>query len=317
MPAHHVLDVRVDVRGPQHLEISLELPLRNEGAAKPPDRHVRKRQQPIEPDSESPSELTLVGALELGLPGGKHGTPRIEDEIQAEIGVLAAVTQGVQSQQSFDARAEDPLAALAVDVLVEIARQRCNDGDPASREELGEVLVAGLEEDGEIAPVDDPDAVFHRGVDQPSKVRVQLRRAAGEIEFPGPGSVHECDDLSCRQGVHLLRAFRTRVHVAVHARLVAAVAQVDLQRCETTPAYRRKGGIGQQRKRIVHVGHPGGCRGIVLAACDSRQPSGAGAPNSTRVHSRRFAGAVAQLGERSVRNAEVVGSTPIGSTNAP
>ena len=30
-----------------------------------------------------------------------------------------------------------------------------------------------------------------------------------------------------------------------------------------------------------------------------------------------FAGAVAQLGERSVRNAEVVGSTPIGSTNAP
>ncbi len=31
----------------------------------------------------------------------------------------------------------------------------------------------------------------------------------------------------------------------------------------------------------------------------------------------RFHGAVAQLGERRVRNAKVVGSTPIGSTNFP
>ena len=37
----------------------------------------------------------------------------------------------------------------------------------------------------------------------------------------------------------------------------------------------------------------------------------------TRVHFATFIGAVAQLGERSVRNAEVVGSTPIGSTNLP
>ena len=36
---------------------------------------------------------------------------------------------------------------------------------------------------------------------------------------------------------------------------------------------------------------------------------------STRVHFTFVSGAVAQLGERSVRNAEVVGSTPIGSTN--
>ena len=51
--------------------------------------------------------------------------------------------------------------------------------------------------------------------------------------------------------------------------------------------------------------------------CLAHQPNGAGASGATRVHSRPLAGAVAQLGERSVRNAEVVGSTPIGSTTAP
>ena len=42
----------------------------------------------------------------------------------------------------------------------------------------------------------------------------------------------------------------------------------------------------------------------------------AGMRESTRVHFAFVSGAVAQLGERSVRNAEVVGSTPIGSTNS-
>ena len=44
--------------------------------------------------------------------------------------------------------------------------------------------------------------------------------------------------------------------------------------------------------------------------------NGIGVRSSSRVHSFPLAGAVAQSGERSVRNAEVVGSTPIGSTNA-
>ena len=61
-------------------------------------------------------------------------------------------------------------------------------------------------------------------------------------------------------------------------------------------------------------GHPEESSGIVLAVHDPRQPDVAGALKSTRVHFRFLAGAVAQLGERSVRNAEVVGSTPIGST---
>ena len=93
-PAHHVLDVRLDVGGPQHLEVPVELPLRYEDAAEPADRHVRERQQPVEPDSESPAKVRLVVAFKLSLRRRQHRTLRIEDEVEGEIGPLLRRSPG-------------------------------------------------------------------------------------------------------------------------------------------------------------------------------------------------------------------------------
>ena len=51
---------------------------------------------------------------------------------------------------------------------------------------------------------------------------------------------------------HRLRARRPRVHVAMHAGLVADIPDVDLERLETPPPDGRKVGIDEKRKSCVH-----------------------------------------------------------------
>ena len=164
---HHVIEVRLDVGGPQHVEIPGEPPFRDEGAAEPADRHVCQGQQPVEPDSEAAAELGLVGTFERALCRWQHGPLRIEDQIEREAGIFAAVAQCVEPPQPFDARIEKtPRAALAIHILVQVARQRGDDADPAGREKPGEILLAGLQENGEVAPIDDLRAVIRRSLDQ-------------------------------------------------------------------------------------------------------------------------------------------------------
>ena len=105
------------------LKVPLELPLGDEGTPESANRHVRQRQEPVEADSESPTELGLVGTFQLGLRRGKHRTLWIEDEVEGEIGVFAPVTEVVEPPQSRDARVEDSLATLSVDILAKIAGQ--------------------------------------------------------------------------------------------------------------------------------------------------------------------------------------------------
>src|SRR5258708_16304942 len=57
-----------------------------------------------------------------------------------------------------------------------------------------------------------------------------------------------------RLPVHLLGARGARIDVAVHAGLVALVAEVDLKRLETLAAYRGKVGDFEKGERRVHGG---------------------------------------------------------------
>ena len=130
-----------------------------------------------------------------------------------------------------------------------------------------------------------------------------------------PDADRKSTTCSCGTGGHLLGALRTRVHVAVHAGLVAEVAEVDLQRGEPAPAHRRKGSYWSA------AGADRACRSPWRHSrhrtCRKRAATTGRCWRLTIDAStlRLLSGAVAQLGERSVRNAEVVGSTPIGSTN--
>ena len=96
-------------------------------------------------------------------------------------------------------------------------------------EERRNPKVVGQARDGEIAPVDDPAAEGGAGRDDAGEIRMQLRRAAGDVER-GDGTLDEhpearVDDVRR----HRLGTVRPRVDMTVPAGLIALLADVDLE----------------------------------------------------------------------------------------
>ena len=99
-----------------------------------------------------------------------------------------------------------------------------------AREEVDRVLLAGLEEHGQVAAVDHLAAEPMRAGDEVPELVVQLRGAAGEVEG---GDVrvalqqpeHAVGDVP----LHHLGALRAGLHVAVVAGQVAAPPDVHLE----------------------------------------------------------------------------------------
>src|SRR5258708_2040060 len=112
--------------------------------------------------------------------------------------------------------------------------------------------MAGPFEDREIASVDYVRAQRAAALDELPEMRIQLGRAAGDVERADARSLEVAQHRVHRLPVHLLGARGTRVDVAVHAGLVAFVAEVDLERLETLAAYRGKVRDLEERERRVH-----------------------------------------------------------------
>ena len=83
-------------------------------------------------------------------------------------------------------------------------------------------------------------------------MRVELRRAAGDVEggdaLAFEEGEHDPDDL----GGHFFGAVGARVDVAMHAGLVAAIADIDLERVEPAAPDRREGNLLKQGPSIAH-----------------------------------------------------------------
>src|SRR5207248_2468833 len=85
-----------------------------------------------------------------------------------------------------------------------------------------------------------------------AEVRIQLRRAARDVEHAHARGLEVAQHGVHGLQVHLLGARGAGVDVAVHAGLVALVAEVDLERLETLAAYRGKARDFEERERGVH-----------------------------------------------------------------
>ena len=58
--------------------------------------------------------------------------------------------------------------------------------------------------------------------------------------------------MSATVRAHFLGAMRARIDMAVHAALVAAIADIELQRVEPAAPDRREGDLLQQRQGLAH-----------------------------------------------------------------
>jgi len=115
-----------------------------------------------------------------------------------------------------------------------------------------ERLLARLEEDRQVAAVDDARALVPRRVDEIAEVRVELGSAAGQVDGRRPARAQVFEDLVHGLPRHRLRAARPRVYVAMHARLVAHVPEVHLQGVDASAIEGGKIGAGEEGKRGVH-----------------------------------------------------------------
>src|SRR5262249_18950138 len=149
-------------------------------------------------------------------------------------------------------RIEHALATLAVDILFEIAGKRSDDFDLLASEKFGKVLLPSHFEHREIAAIHHAHAHGARRAYQPAKVRVELRRAAGDVEGRQALSRKEGEPRVDPLARHFLAAVRAGIDVAVHAGLVAAIADIALERVEPAPPNRRKGNLTQPRPGIAH-----------------------------------------------------------------
>ena len=108
-----------------------------------------------------------------------------------------------------------------------------------------QVLVARLLLNGEVMPVHHLHAHIARRHHHAAEIRVQLRGAAGDVERRDAPPLQEFDHQIGSRGVHLLGAVRAGIDVAVHAGLVATIADIDLQGLKLPARDRREGDLGE------------------------------------------------------------------------
>src|SRR5712692_5114422 len=297
--AHHRFEILRSMRAMQQIHVLAELPLGDQHRAEALDRHVGESEQFVEHHAMRFAQVALVVRFELVLRGRQRRALRVVDEIQRETAARGAVAERVEAFQRLDALLVDAFAALPVDQLLGIARQRRGYLDALRGEELGESFLPGLLHDGEVAAVDDVRALLARAQHEIAKMGIQLRRAAGDVEYFYSGDLEKDQHIGDRLARHQLGALRAGVDVAVHAALVALVAEIDLQRFQARAPERREAVSPHQGERGVHalvVALPGAAlqrlehvrRGAVRLLVEQSEQPLAGHPQALRQHQHQL-----------------------------
>ena len=94
---------------------------------------------------------------------------------------------------------------------------------------LRQIIFAGFEDNRQIAAIHDMPPEPARRFDQIIEIRVQLRRAAGDIESRNVRGAKKTQHRVDIFPAHHLLARRPRLDMAVNARQIAIAPQIDLQ----------------------------------------------------------------------------------------
>jgi hypothetical protein len=138
-------------------------------AGQPPPRHRPRAGAHLQ-------QILPVGRLELLPRRRQERAARVVHQVELQARARRAVARGVEQPQALDRALEDAGTALRVDVGGRVARQARDDAHAVGGEERGQVLLAGLEQDGQVAAVDDCQGAG-----------VRSQRAHARDEAPGGG----------------------------------------------------------------------------------------------------------------------------------
>jgi hypothetical protein len=153
----------------------------------------------------------------------------------------------IQPPQTLQRTIEDAIAALAIDILFQIARKRGDHFDSLLREKLRQVRKARCNQNGEIAAIDHAFAYGPRSANQLAKPGMHLRGATRDIERLNRRIGFENSQASLDYLFsHPLAAVWSRIDMTMPAGLIADFADIDLQDFDFGSAGRLQSTLLQQ-----------------------------------------------------------------------
>jgi hypothetical protein len=108
-------------------------------------------------------------------------------------------------------------------------RQRTHDLDLVLGQELREVRIVREEQDGEIAPIHHVSPEHAHPLHEVSEPGVQFGRPARDVDGRNVGPFEDVDTPFHNRPRHDLHPVRTGIDVAMPARLVTLLADIDLK----------------------------------------------------------------------------------------
>ena len=133
--------------------------------------------------------------------------------------------------QCLDAPFEDAFAALRVYIFRRVAWHRGNDLDFVRGEKFRQILVSGLEQNREIATIDDMARRHERchSFEEVTEIGNHFWRAAGKIDNRYLGLCQPIDNPIDGLARHDFPALWSSVHMAMCAGEIAELTHVDLK----------------------------------------------------------------------------------------
>ncbi len=239
----------------EQLHVIIPLPVLPEIHGEAGDGQIGDGEKPGEDDAVALLQFDFVIGFKFGLVGRELCTDGVVNEGQWQRG---AVANGVELLQGTDAFLKDAIAALGIDIVLQIARKRSNNLHFVFRQVFRQVGVGFGLDNREVVAVDDVrthrTGSFHKVVEK----LADLRSTAGDVHDLGPVLADPRPDFVRDFLGHHFGAVRAGIDVAVSACLVALAADVDLQGLKASAGERSAVGMEFLLERIHFACEKGG-----------------------------------------------------------
>ena len=179
----------------QSFHILLVVAALQEKLKKSADRHVGDRIEMIELDVMASPEFFSKLRFDGLLLRREKGSYRIADQVQGEAAIGTAIPECIQELQGLDGFLKDSCAPLRIGLASAVIGQRRDDFHTMPGEELRQVRLGREEQHRQITSIHHVATQCPALFNQPTKVRVQFRCSARDIDRLNTGLSESADAL--------------------------------------------------------------------------------------------------------------------------
>lgn len=179
-------------------------------------------------------QVFFVVGFEFGLVAGQKGPIRIVYQVEMTVGAFQSIGEGIQQFEGLNAVIENPLTALLIDIVRQITWHGCDDVDLIFQKKWSHPFITGLDENGEVAPVNNGSVRqdVAQTQDKVLKIGNHLRRATGQIDTRNRMLCNPIQNAIHGLAGNDFPSSWTGIDVTMRAGEVAEFADIDLKHAQ-------------------------------------------------------------------------------------